>query len=112
MAGIYHDDVIPVALAEAEKREVRADQARAASFVSEKKDGTALAHVSSPQNDHTDPSDPHYGDEFPTEEEIAHLHRVPDKIPWATYLVAYIELAERFSYYGSFFHSPVHRTVL
>ncbi|KLT43964.1 PTR2-domain-containing protein [Cutaneotrichosporon oleaginosum] len=99
MAGLYHDDVIPVALAETEKRDVRMEQ-RAASLSSEKKDGSALAHVSSPAHDITDPSDPHYGDEFPTEEEVAHLHRIPDRIPWATYLVAYIELAERFSYYG------------
>ena len=51
--------------------------------------------------DHTDPSDPHYGDEFPTPTERHSLRRVADKIPWQSYLIAYVELAERFSYYGS-----------
>lgn len=29
--------------------------------------------------------DPHYGLEFPTDEEIATLRRVPDTLPWASY---------------------------
>ena len=36
---------------------------------------------------------------FPSEEDQLHLRRVADAIPWKTYLIAYIELAERFSYY-------------
>jgi POT family proton-dependent oligopeptide transporter len=43
----------------------------------------------------------HDGLEFPNDEEIATLRRVPDRIPWAAYLIAFIELAERFSFYGS-----------
>ncbi|KAF4618863.1 hypothetical protein D9613_009972 [Agrocybe pediades] len=43
----------------------------------------------------------HDGLEFPTEEERNTLRRVPDKVPWATYLIAVIEFAERFSFYGS-----------
>jgi POT family proton-dependent oligopeptide transporter len=39
--------------------------------------------------------------EFPTEEEFQTLRRVPDKIPWIIYTVAFIELCERFSYYGT-----------
>ncbi len=39
------------------------------------------------------------GDE-PTEEERATLRHVPDKLPWSAFLVAIIELAERFTYYG------------
>ena len=36
----------------------------------------------------------------PTEEERATLRIVSDKIPWAAFLVAVIELCERFTYYG------------
>lgn len=92
MAGIQHDDLFPVALSEAHARE-------AAYSADEKKHDHALAQVTSPQGV-LDPNDPHYGDEFPTEEERETLQRVPDHIPWATYLIAYVELAERFSYYG------------
>lgn len=42
----------------------------------------------------------HDGLEFPTEEERATLRRVSDTIPWNAYLIAVVELAERFSYYG------------
>ncbi|EGX89514.1 oligopeptide transporter [Cordyceps militaris CM01] len=37
----------------------------------------------------------------PTTEELATLRRVPDKIPIKLYTIAFIELCERFSYYGS-----------
>ncbi|KAK4042714.1 POT family-domain-containing protein [Parachaetomium inaequale] len=37
----------------------------------------------------------------PTEEELHTLRRVPDKIPWNIYTIAFIELCERFSYYGT-----------
>ncbi|KAJ8594093.1 PTR2-domain-containing protein [Rhizopogon salebrosus TDB-379] len=43
----------------------------------------------------------HEGLEFPTEEELLTLRRVSDAIPWNAYLIALVELAERFSYYGS-----------
>ncbi|KAF8066511.1 peptide transporter PTR2A [Lyophyllum atratum] len=43
----------------------------------------------------------HDGLEFPTEEERQTLRRVADKIPWNAYLIAFVELAERFSFYGS-----------
>jgi POT family proton-dependent oligopeptide transporter len=43
----------------------------------------------------------HDGLEFPTEEERATLRRVPDKVPWSAYLIAVVEFAERFSFYGS-----------
>lgn len=41
------------------------------------------------------------GVEFPTEEEFHTLRRVSDKIPWAVYTIAFVELCERFSYYGT-----------
>jgi len=44
------------------------------------------------------------GDEDPTEEELHGpnaLRRVSAPIPWAVYTVAFVELCERFSYYGT-----------
>ncbi|KAI0070740.1 PTR2-domain-containing protein [Panus rudis PR-1116 ss-1] len=43
----------------------------------------------------------HDGLVFPTEEELSTLRRVADSIPWNAYLIAFVEAAERFSYYGS-----------
>ena len=37
----------------------------------------------------------------PTEEEKKTLRKVSDKLPWAAFLVAIIELCERFTYYGA-----------
>lgn len=45
--------------------------------------------------------DPYEGFSAPTIEELHTLRHVPDVIPWMTYLIAFVELAERFSYYGS-----------
>jgi proton-dependent oligopeptide transporter, POT family len=39
--------------------------------------------------------------ETPTEEEMHKLRRVSGKIPWAAYTIAFVELCERFSYYGT-----------
>lgn len=92
MAGLQHDDIVPVALSEASAREATYSQ-------DEKKHDLAIAQVSSAQGV-LDQDDPHFGDEFPTEEDRHSLQRIPDRIPWPTYLIAYVELAERFSYYG------------
>ena len=40
-------------------------------------------------------------EDFPTKEELLTLRRIPDKIPWSAYTVAFVELCERFSYYGT-----------
>ncbi|KAK7710048.1 hypothetical protein SLS57_008546 [Botryosphaeria dothidea] len=40
-------------------------------------------------------------DEKPTEEDFRTLYRVSGKIPWTTYTIAFVELCERFSYYGT-----------
>ncbi|KAL7914030.1 PTR2 domain-containing protein [Trichoderma velutinum] len=45
-------------------------------------------------------SDEEY-DDFPTEEELRTLRRVSGKIKWSMYTIAFVELCERFSYYGS-----------
>ncbi|KAF8964520.1 peptide transporter PTR2A [Flammula alnicola] len=57
-------------------------------------------------NSHDLKSEDHFevdddGVEYPTEEERATLRRVPDTLPWNAYLIAIVELAERFSFYGS-----------
>ncbi|KAF2202260.1 PTR2-domain-containing protein [Delitschia confertaspora ATCC 74209] len=38
--------------------------------------------------------------EEPTEEDLATLHRVSGPIPWSAYSIAFVELCERFGYYG------------
>ncbi|KAG6888584.1 hypothetical protein C0995_007266 [Termitomyces sp. Mi166 len=47
------------------------------------------------------PDNIHGALEFPTEQELETLRRVADTVPWNAYLIALIELAERFSFYGS-----------
>ncbi|KAL1875122.1 hypothetical protein Plec18167_005792 [Paecilomyces lecythidis] len=37
----------------------------------------------------------------PTDEEKRTLRRVADRVPWTAYTVAFVELCERFSYYGT-----------
>ena len=39
--------------------------------------------------------------EWPTEEEMHTLRRVADRIPWKAFALAFVELCERFSYYGT-----------
>jgi POT family proton-dependent oligopeptide transporter len=38
--------------------------------------------------------------EEPTEEELRTLQRVSGKIPWTAFTIAFVELCERFGYYG------------
>lgn len=39
--------------------------------------------------------------EEPTPEELLTLRRVSGKIPWTAFTIAFVELCERFGYYGS-----------
>jgi proton-dependent oligopeptide transporter, POT family len=39
--------------------------------------------------------------EWPTEEELHTLRRVADRIPWKAFALAFVEMCERFSYYGT-----------
>ena len=41
------------------------------------------------------------GEEYPTAEEIDTLRRICGTVPWSAYTVAFVELCERFSYYGT-----------
>ena len=38
---------------------------------------------------------------IPTEEDLVTLRRVPAKLPWIAFTVAFVELSERFAYYGT-----------
>jgi POT family proton-dependent oligopeptide transporter len=40
-------------------------------------------------------------DDYPTEEDMRTLRRVSGPIPWTAYTIAFVELCERFSYYGT-----------
>lgn len=62
--------------------------AKSSALLDEKKGAISPASISSFDNDE------------PTEEERATLRCVADKLPWAIFLVAIIELCERFTYYG------------
>jgi hypothetical protein len=49
--------------------------------------------------------------EYPNDEDLRNLRRVAGKVPWPAYTVAFVELCERFSYYGTtavctFYHHP------
>lgn len=46
---------------------------------------------------------------IPTDEELATLRRVSGKLPWTTFTVAFVELCERFSYYGTTAVCKCHR---
>lgn len=48
-----------------------------------------------------DESDEEIQGEYPTEEELHTLRRVADHVPLKVYTLAFVELCERFSYYGT-----------
>ena len=41
------------------------------------------------------------GEQYPTEDERKTLRKVFGHIPWTAYTIAFVELCERFSYYGT-----------
>ena len=41
------------------------------------------------------------GEEYPTADEVDTLRRVCGTVPWSAYTIAFVELCERFSYYGT-----------
>lgn len=47
------------------------------------------------------------GCEYPTEEDLLRLRKVSGKVPWTAYTIAFIELCERFSYYGIYSSSMI-----
>ena len=59
-----------------------------------------LAHPTTEKSDASSVDDLTESD-APTEEDLHNLERVSGKIPWTAYTIAFIELCERFSYYGT-----------
>ncbi|KAL3467655.1 POT family-domain-containing protein [Aspergillus heterothallicus] len=57
-----------------------------------KKASTVASHATSSIN---------RGREAPTAEEFNTLRRIAGKVPWVAYTIAFVELCERFSYYGA-----------
>nr|VWO95986.1 WxL domain surface protein [Ganoderma boninense] len=99
MAGLQADKDIIAGLAEAKHDELELEK-------------KGLSPTSSNHSHELDGI--HDGLEFPTEEEKKTLRRVADTLPWAAYLIAVCELAERFSYYGTtvvFFRLTCNRIV-
>jgi hypothetical protein len=47
-----------------------------------------------------DEQDGQFDPSEPSARDMETLRRIPDKLPWTAYLVAIVELCERFSYYG------------
>lgn len=52
----------------------------------------------------------------PTMEELTSLRRIPGKIPWIAFSIAFVELCERFSYYGTTivceYYNPISSTAM
>ncbi|KAF8870038.1 peptide transporter PTR2A [Infundibulicybe gibba] len=92
MATIQHDSVASIVAGEAEKHNIQPDIEKKRSFVEDASPGG--------RDTEHELDGIHDGLEFPTEHERETLRRVPDSIPWNAYLIAFVELAERFSFYG------------
>jgi POT family proton-dependent oligopeptide transporter len=63
----------------------------------------ALARSDTSNSHHAQPTVEFEADlegEEPTEEELKTLRRVSGKIPWTAFTIAFVELCERFGYYG------------
>ncbi|KAI0746828.1 oligopeptide transporter [Daedaleopsis nitida] len=87
MAARDLDDIV-AGMAEAERNEVELE-----------KKGASIRDEDS-QEQELELDGIHDGLVYPTDEEKFTLRRVSDKLPISAYLIAFCELAERFSYYG------------
>ncbi|PGH26496.1 hypothetical protein AJ80_01810 [Polytolypa hystricis UAMH7299] len=67
------------------------ETARSETNVPEKSEGIAIYTLSQTDSE----------DATPTDEELETLRRVPGRIPWICFTVAFVELCERFAYYGT-----------
>ncbi|EGN94531.1 hypothetical protein SERLA73DRAFT_171508 [Serpula lacrymans var. lacrymans S7.3] len=81
MAGLLHDRDAIAGLGEAVQHDTKLEKAN-----------SDIVSVSGEELDGI-----HDGLEFPTDEEKVTLRRVTDSLPWNAYLIAVVELAERFS---------------
>ncbi|KAF9735834.1 hypothetical protein PMIN06_002199 [Paraphaeosphaeria minitans] len=81
------------------QRDLAGEPLREAPFTADEK--TAALESSSHSPSEVAGEDDGFGGELPTEEEKKTLRRVGDKVPKAAFLVAVVELCERFTYYGA-----------
>ncbi|XRM41254.1 hypothetical protein ABZX51_004533 [Aspergillus tubingensis] len=90
------DDLVYVAQAHAPQQEIQAVEEKKESHLPiNEKETAVVSAVPSIRDVHND------GREYPTEEEERTLRRVSDTVSWTAYTVAFVELCERFSYYGT-----------
>lgn len=84
------------------RAELRAEalDEKEASIAAAQGDHEAISQLRSTQDGTSDSLTNGLAD-FPTPEEIATLRRVPNHIPLKLFTIAFVELCERFSYYGS-----------
>lgn len=61
----------------------------------------AIGHVDVDKISQSGTSDEDWYEGKPTQEELKSLRRVSGKIMWSMWTIAFVELCERFSYYGS-----------
>ena len=76
---------------------------KAAKPIYEVDEKRAIDGRSSSPSEHEHPGEVFEADlmgEEPTEEELKTLRRVSGKIPWTAFTIAFVELCERFGYYG------------
>lgn len=86
------DAIAQAGLADAEHGGVYNNPAKGSMDVTKEKETLGHDVVSTDSNDYPDK---------PTEEEMQTLRRVSGKIKWSMWTIAFVELCERFSYYGS-----------
>jgi POT family proton-dependent oligopeptide transporter len=81
------------------------EPAKAAMPLFEVDEKRALSDDHTPSTLSHEPQNPNVFDadlegEEPTEEDLKTLRRVSGKIPWTAFTIAFVELCERFGYYG------------
>ncbi|KAK4050551.1 hypothetical protein OIO90_005018 [Microbotryomycetes sp. JL221] len=98
VAGAQNDDLVVAGLAEHKQDQVIfAEKVGKNGYIVE--EGYASKGSESVDDYSTDGREAY--PDSPTEEERATLKRVPDKLNFKAFLICFVELAERFSYYGT-----------
>lgn len=97
-SGASHTDFIEVSEASERRRSSLAEKKAVERAYTREKHGR-LDTINS--NSRSESLTGRNGEVYPTEEEDATLRRVCGKIPWVAWTIAFVELCERFSYYGT-----------
>lgn len=90
--NLDNDAIVQAGLTDAEHHGIHDVPAKGSIDVSRAKETAAAVDVVTSDSDDL---------EKPTEEEMKTLRRVSGKIKWSMWTIAFVELCERFSYYGS-----------